>query len=104
MQKWRKVYRSAEAWQMFNRQSLKDLLYRRGINQKTFAEMTGIPANSISRYLSGSHNPNGTRITAMASALELTVEDITLSEDQQKAQKLKQPYCYCPFCGKKMPV
>lgn len=60
----------------------KDLMKKKGINQKELASLSGITESSISRYLAGDKNPRMDIIVNVARALEVST-DYFLDEDQK---------------------
>jgi len=68
------------------------------LNQLQLSQATKIPANAISRYFSGMYQPPPNRLEAIANALEVSVEDLTIEEGTGKPSAVKQ-ICFCPYCG-----
>jgi len=90
---------------MFNHKAVNTLIYERGMRQKHLAELADIKPNVLSRYLSGLHKPKIERIAAIAAALEVPIEAVTVQENPAKAREVKQKQmCFCPFCGEKLPA
>lgn len=63
-------------------EKVKDLMEKKGINQKELASLSGITESSISRYLSSGKNPRMDIIVNVAKALEVST-DYFLEEDQK---------------------
>ena len=55
---------------------LYELLYNRGLFQKDLAEMSGIPPETISKYLNGKQMPDTKRLFALAQALGVSTDYI----------------------------
>jgi len=87
-----------------NIEILKLLLVEKHIRQVELSRVSGIPRNSISRYLKGTFNPTVQKLALIADALGVSVEQLIVKEDvdeDQPSQKQKQ-LCFCPFCGENL--
>lgn len=64
---------------------IQDLLIRKGISRKEFSQMTGLTEAAISRYCTGAREPKSLALGAMASALDVSVDELlgTPSEDTE---------------------
>ena len=63
-------------------EKVKDLMIKKGINQKELALLSGITESSISRYLAGDKNPRMDIIVNVARALEIST-DYFLEEENK---------------------
>ena len=87
-----------------NNKALKSLLANKDIKQSQLARLVNIPRNTISDYLSGTHQPKPARIRLIADALDVAVESITIEEPAPKPESLspKRQVRFCPFCGESL--
>ncbi|MBR5386918.1 MAG: helix-turn-helix transcriptional regulator [Clostridiales bacterium] len=65
-------------------EKVKELMKKKGINQKELAFLSGITESSISRYLAGDKNPRMDIIVNVAKALEVSTDYFL--EDEQKCE------------------
>lgn len=56
------------------RKNLKDVMSQRGINQVQLSEKTGITTATISRYITGVHNPKIDYIAKMAESMDVSID------------------------------
>ena len=93
---------------MFNHVLFKILLDKKGIKQAQLARITGIPRNSICRYLSGDVQPKADKVKLLAEALGVSMESLLIKDAAELANastptpKQKRQPCFCPFCGEKL--
>ena len=87
---------------MFNTEIFKILLEKKGIKQAQLARITGIPRNSICRYLSGEVQPKADKIKLLADALSVAMESLLIKEAPETSppeSRAKRQLCFCPNCG-----
>jgi len=65
---------------ILNTKVLKKILYEKNIRQADLARMTGIPRNSLSRYVSGHHKPSFERLSKIADALGVPYVHIVIEQ------------------------
>lgn len=56
------------------RDNMKDIMRQRGYTQQWLATQTDIPDATISRYLSGVHNPKIEYVARMAAAMDVSID------------------------------
>lgn len=88
---------------MFDTKTFKTLLDSRGIKQAQLARKTGIPRNSICRYVSGEVQPSAQKVKLLADALGVSMESLLIKEAAEppsaKPPTPKRQLCFCPNCG-----
>lgn len=73
---------------------LKELLEKKGVAQREFAEMCGVTEAAMSRYIREGRKPRATILIKMAQVLNVT-PDYLLGVEPEPVPDPKP----CPFCG-----
>lgn len=77
------------AKRVFSPERLRRAMKERGMSQGELEEATGIHANSISRYVCGHVVPRDDLLSAIASALDMEIDDlkgvVVLADDERHA-------------------
>ena len=69
---------------------LRSLMQQRGLSLTALAQRSGIAVSSISRYLSGKQVPGAKPLTRLASALEVSLEELTGSAEMPELSAKEQ--------------
>jgi len=87
---------------MFSHKTLATLLKGKRMKQSHLSRATGIPRNSIARYVSGEVQPRADKVISIARALNVGIETL-IEPDVTTPLPVKRnrnrEVCYCPFCG-----
>jgi len=84
---------------VFNHNTFRTLLESRNIKQVQLSQITGIPRNSICRYVSGEVQPKADKIKLLAEALGVGMDSLVVSEPLEMTIPPKRKLCFCPNCG-----
>jgi transcriptional regulator with XRE-family HTH domain len=69
---------------------LRLLLENMGMNQKEFAEITGITETAICRYLQGSRIPNAASLISIAHATSVSIDWLLGHGSDEQIEMLKE--------------
>lgn len=86
---------------MFDHKILQSVMNSKGVKAADISRITGIPKNSLGRYISGISKPKTNRILLIASALGVSVEALFAKQVPAK-NLLATPTTqinFCPCCG-----